>query len=60
VVKIVLENSKGLAWVGRVMEPVSETGDVEPVPRRRVPTNPLLTRPTVPIGLGASTPSRPS
>ncbi len=57
VVKIVLENSKDLAWVGRVLEPATDAD--EPAPRRRVPTNPLLTRPAVPIGLGASTPSSP-
>jgi len=57
VVKIVLENSKDLAWVARVLEPAADAGHLH-APRRR-PTNPLLARPSIPIGLGASTPTPP-
>jgi AI-2 transport protein TqsA len=52
VAKIILENSEDLAWIARLVEPTPDAhAHVEP---RRSPTNPLMTRPSVPIGLGAS------
>ncbi len=57
VAKIVLENSKDLAWVARVLEPAGEGR--APVSRLQVPTGPRLARPSIPIGLGASAPDRP-
>jgi AI-2 transport protein TqsA len=57
VAKIVLENSKDLAWVARVLEPASEGR--APLPRPRVPTGSLLARHSIPMGLGASVPDRP-
>ena len=54
VAKIVLENSKDLAWIARVLEPASEGRP--PVARLHVPTGALLARASIPIGLGASAP----
>jgi hypothetical protein len=50
--KIILENSKDLAWIARLVEPAPDARE-RALPRRS-PTNPLMTRPSVPIGLGSS------
>jgi AI-2 transport protein TqsA len=52
VAKIVLENSKDLGWIARLVEPAPDSREL--AQPRRSPTNPLLSRPSVPIGLGAS------
>jgi len=71
VAKIILENSQDFAWVARLVEPATELDDdvvtdapepvdltLTPAPtsiRRPATTNPLMMRPSIPIGLGAAT-----
>jgi hypothetical protein len=50
--KIILENSKDLAWIARLVEPRAD--GCEPASPHRSTTNPLMARSSVPIGLGAS------
>lgn len=60
VAKIILENAEDLVWIARLVEPAPDP-DV-PVPsRRRMSTNPLMVRPSMPIGLGSAVdmPARP-
>ena len=66
VAKIILENSKDFAWVARLVEPATEADEVAEadvpelapisIPSRRpATTNPLMMRPSIPMGLGSST-----
>jgi AI-2 transport protein TqsA len=49
--KIILENSKGLAWIAHLVGPA--TDGCQPTSPHRSLTNPLMARSSVPIGLGS-------
>ncbi|MEO7330248.1 MAG: AI-2E family transporter [Minicystis sp.] len=52
--KIVLENTRDLAWIARLAEPAQDAAEVTSPGRRSLTSIPIMSRPSVPIGLGSS------